>query len=579
MSTETSFENLQTGDIFNQRWRIVRKLGKGGFGIVYQALDLNIEDREVAIKILTVDTIKYPDALTRFKKEASITSKLKSPNTLVIYDFGVIHQYAYMVSELLIGETLEDRINHKRFLRIEECLNIIKFVAQALQEAHLSNIVHRDIKPDNIFLNQTKDGYEVKLIDFGIAKVVEATSKATATQSFFGTPLYMSPEQIKDASKVDTRTDIYSLGLVLYHCIVGKPPFEAEDFYQLLKQQVEKNVPLIAFNHKKYEMINHLIALMTEKNPSQRMQTMKEVIDYINWIQSQFTEFDENDRSTLFQMPTDFEAEFTAINHFQNDQEEGTPSLSLKSTWKDADVQHLNASKNKVHFVLLAILLLGVSLIFYLSVNQNQINQNQTASAALELKPDLGSTQVQLNQPLIDIDSIENQPIDVYQEPENQNPKSIPKVDQPIQKIELTKYNDPEKEKTVKPNQNTKQSSTDKIKQNTSSNPNYDLTPTPTPTSTPTSTVNTANKNKSAIYDLIDTKMKGIKKCINLYQSDFDAEFLNLNLDFQAGNLQKLKSSSLDDQALRCIKKLIDTLNFSDDIVGSVNIKLLLPVE
>ncbi len=357
MSIARSLDNLQAGDIFNQRWQIIKKLGQGGFGAVYQALDLNIEDRQVAIKLLTVDTTKHPEALTRFKKEASITSKLRSQNILMIYDFGVIDQYAYMISELLVGETVAERISQHRYFTIEEALNIIKCVAVALSEAHQSNIVHRDIKPDNIFLNRTKDGYEVKLIDFGIAKVMEASTKLTVTQGFFGTPLYVSPEQIKDTSKVDPRTDIYSLGLVLYACIVGKPPFEAEDFYLLLKKQVEENVPKINFNqNKQYEPINDLIMRMTHKDPNHRIQNIKEVIDQISRIQAQ-------------------------INH---------QSLNVATTLKDAKFKFsfLNQPKILKWFIVLSMITIGTIIVIKNQNQPNQIDLNQIDLNQIDIHED-----------------------------------------------------------------------------------------------------------------------------------------------------------------------------------------------
>jgi serine/threonine protein kinase len=299
-----SFENLKNGEIFNSRWKILGLIGRGGFGAVYHALDLNIEGREVAIKILTIDVLHYPNVLTRFKKEVSITSKLKSTNTLMIYDFGIIGNSAYMVSELLIGDTLEKKL-HYSLLPINESIQIIKDVAQVLEEAHDENIVHRDIKPGNIFLNQTKTGYHVKLIDFGIAKVNEARAQMTASQSFFGTPTYMSPEQITDTSKVDSRSDIYSLGLVLYHCIVGKPPFVSNDLYGLLKQQMEMDVPKIRFaqTEKNYEVINILIAKMTAKNPNQRFQKINQVIAMISNIQSSIPMIKLSTQSNSFEIP------------------------------------------------------------------------------------------------------------------------------------------------------------------------------------------------------------------------------------------------------------------------------------
>ncbi len=213
------------------RYKVLKELGRGAMGIVYLGKDPTIQ-RFVAIKTMRLDEADEPsrlqDVKTRFFREAESTGRLSHPNIVTIYDAGEQQGLGYIAMEFLEGTTLRDWCGKDRLLPEQRAIDIVIQVAEALDYAHGQGVVHRDIKPANIML--TKDG-RVKVMDFGIAKLT--TSMRTRTTSILGTPNYMSPEQIAGKS-VDGRTDIFSLGVVLFELLTGKKPFDADNISALL---------------------------------------------------------------------------------------------------------------------------------------------------------------------------------------------------------------------------------------------------------------------------------------------------------------------------------------------------------
>ncbi len=213
------------------RYKILKELGRGAMGIVYLGKDPTIQ-RFVAIKTVRLDEGDGPDRLqdvkARFFREAESTGRLSHPNIVTIYDAGEQHNLGYIAMEFLEGTTLREWCWNSRLLPERQVVETVITVAEALDYAHAQGVVHRDIKPANIML--TKDG-RVKVMDFGIARLT--TSLRTRTTSILGTPHYMSPEQIAGKT-VDGRTDIFSLGVVLFELLTGKKPFDADNVSALL---------------------------------------------------------------------------------------------------------------------------------------------------------------------------------------------------------------------------------------------------------------------------------------------------------------------------------------------------------
>ena len=226
-------EGMQLGG-----YRLLSMIGHGGMGEVWLAEHALI-GRRAAIKVLRPSISESEEVVTRFFNEARAAAAISDPGIVQIYDFG--HHSdgkAFIVMELLDGETLADRLDRVGALPIADALRVIRQVASSLGAAHARAIVHRDLKPENIFIVRDPEvpgGERAKILDFGIAKLVDDPfAVKTHTSALLGTPMFMSPEQCRGAGQVDKRTDIYSLGCVLYTAIVGATPFEASGLGELL---------------------------------------------------------------------------------------------------------------------------------------------------------------------------------------------------------------------------------------------------------------------------------------------------------------------------------------------------------
>ena len=267
-------------------YRLLEILGKGGMGVVYRG-EHSLLGRKAAIKVLRTELSRRADIVARFFNEARATSQVSHPSIVACLDFG--HDRggsAYIVMELLEGENLRDRLDQVGQIPWARAVTITRQVASALAAAHRLGVVHRDLKPDNIFLVDDADvvgGERAKVLDFGIAKLADETGVGnvfkTRTGSLIGTPVYMSPEQCRGAGEVDERTDIYSLGCVLYQMVCGRPPFVGQGHGDLITmhitvpptppRQIEPTVP---------EWLEHVIMQMLVKNPDDRYGDMAKVI-------------------------------------------------------------------------------------------------------------------------------------------------------------------------------------------------------------------------------------------------------------------------------------------------------------
>ena len=225
------------------RYQLLRRIGEGGMGAVYEAVHLAI-GKKVAIKIMSPDLAANLDARARFLREAQLTSRVRHPHAVDVTDVGTDGGHTFLVMEFLDGEDLASFIEWRGRLPLEQAADIMLPVAAAVAAAHDEGIIHRDLKPHNIFLSQTRDGAIVpKVVDFGISKAapdlqpLTSTAGATpvlspvvmTTVGLMGTPGYLSPEQIQGTRTAGAASDQYGLGLILYECVTGHPPFASGD--------------------------------------------------------------------------------------------------------------------------------------------------------------------------------------------------------------------------------------------------------------------------------------------------------------------------------------------------------------
>ncbi len=214
------------------KYEIVRQLGAGGMGAVYEAVHTQIGKR-VAIKVLAPAVAAKPEARTRFLREAQLTSRVRHPHAVDVTDMGTEGDQTFLVMELLDGEDLAARLGREGRLAIPELVDIMLPVCSAVAAAHAAGVIHRDIKPQNIFLASTANGLVPKVLDFGISKVQDATTvdALTGSDAVIGTPYYLAPEQVNDSRNASPASDQYAIGVVLYECMMGERPFQADSLY------------------------------------------------------------------------------------------------------------------------------------------------------------------------------------------------------------------------------------------------------------------------------------------------------------------------------------------------------------
>lgn len=218
----------EAGDIVRGRYELEHDIGAGGMGSLYKALDKRVSKR-VAIKFLSPALVSDKTVMKRFEREAHALGRIRHDHVCYVSDYGVTDEnIPFIVMELLEGLPLADVLDRENRLPPRRAINIMIEVLSALGAVHQLGIIHRDLKPDNIFMVRTSLGKpRAKLIDFGIAKFLDATSPMTTEGATIGTPFYMSPEQVSGHSKkIDQRTDIWAVGVILYECLVGAPPFK-----------------------------------------------------------------------------------------------------------------------------------------------------------------------------------------------------------------------------------------------------------------------------------------------------------------------------------------------------------------
>lgn len=239
MATERPIHPIAVGDVLAGRYRLDAVLGEGGMGTVYAGRDLEL-DRAVAVKVLLPSWVNDDDVVARFEKEARLTARLEHPNIVAIYDVGQVNARPFFVMQRLSGQTLASALRHKGALPLRETVALMRQLASGIDFIHAQRFIHRDIKSENVFLSD--DGHAT-LLDFGILRHSDAS--ATRSGLYLGTPHYMSPEQALGAATVDHRADLYALAVVMYECLSGTLPFEADSELRLVHLQAHAPAPEI----------------------------------------------------------------------------------------------------------------------------------------------------------------------------------------------------------------------------------------------------------------------------------------------------------------------------------------------
>lgn len=290
MQSQSSGDPL-VGTTVAGRYKVIKLLGEGGMGQVYLAEHFAIEKR-VALKVLRAEYAHKGDIVTRFQQEAISASRIKHPNVLDVFDFGQLENGCfYLAMEFLEGNDLADELQRSRVLTPPRALPIAMQICRALAAAHAKGVVHRDMKPENVFLQRTADGEEiVKIVDFGIAQLkptneeaqAESTSKArrlTRTGMIFGTPEYMAPEQAS-GKHADLRCDIYAVGIILFELFTGAVPFTGETFLGVLSKHLNELPPAMRAVYPDLQISPELEGVVQRalaKDPTYRYQSMNEL--------------------------------------------------------------------------------------------------------------------------------------------------------------------------------------------------------------------------------------------------------------------------------------------------------------
>lgn len=258
-------------------YQVLGKLGQGAMATVFKAKQLSL-DRIVAIKVLPKRLSENREFVDRFYKEGRAAAKLNHPNIVGAYDVGEAMGYHFFVMEYIDGKTVYDMLKDAKPIEEKEALGIVVQVAKALQHAHNKGLIHRDVKPKNIMI--TSAGI-VKLADMGLAREVDDYKSATAEAGrAYGTPYYISPEQIRGEVNIDARADVYSLGATFYHMVTGRVPFEGPSPSAVMHKHLKEPItPPDHVNTRLTSAIGEIIEIMMAKNAADRYQSMSEVLE------------------------------------------------------------------------------------------------------------------------------------------------------------------------------------------------------------------------------------------------------------------------------------------------------------
>ncbi|RLB53760.1 MAG: serine/threonine protein kinase [Deltaproteobacteria bacterium] len=276
------------GQVIAERYQLVECLGQGAMGSVWLGRHLLLGS-EVAVKLVSGEMARRPEAIQRFYREATLAAQINSAHVVRVLDFGPGPEPeggAYMVMERLRGESLLSRLETRGRLSLPETVGIITHLCRAMSAAHELGLVHRDLKPANVFISQERAGEDeiVKVLDFGVAKAPDVLCTAgldpTRTGALLGTPYYMSPEQAQGRKDIDGRSDVWSIAVVAFECLVGKRPFRASALGPLIAKLTVGPIPVPSVEAPEAGIppaVDHWMSRALVRDPAQRIQTAAEL--------------------------------------------------------------------------------------------------------------------------------------------------------------------------------------------------------------------------------------------------------------------------------------------------------------
>jgi serine/threonine-protein kinase len=285
--TQKQMDDKPSAPIIGERYQVLCEIGQGGMGKVLKARHLQL-NKLVAIKVLDRSSVGDGNARARFELEATSGSQLSHPNLVQVFDYGFTKEdEPYIVMEYVEGESLAQRIQRRGPLDVPESLHIFQQIARALEYMHSKHVIHRDLKPGNIMLQTIGDEVHARVVDFGIAKVLteggQPATNLTETGAVCGGPNYMSPEQCM-GQKIDNRSDIYSLGCVMYECLSGAPPLSGENALQTVFRQINEKPPSLVATVG--DGVAGIIEKCMEKDPARRFQSSGELLAALKLVAS-----------------------------------------------------------------------------------------------------------------------------------------------------------------------------------------------------------------------------------------------------------------------------------------------------
>ena len=366
---------LEKNMLINNRYRIQEQIGVGGMAIVYRAIDEKL-DIEVTIKVLKEDYINDEEFIKRFSTEARAAARLSNSNIVNVYDVGNDGNIHYIVMEYIDGFTLKELISSKAPFTDEEAVGIGLQIGAALEHAHKNGIVHRDIKPENILITKSGNIGTIKVTDFGIAK---ATTSKTSPIDFMGSVHYFSPEQAK-GENVDTRSDIYSLGIVLFEMVTGQLPFTGETAVALAMKHLKEPIPDIkAINPNVSDKLVSVIKKATCKEPKNRYQTIAELVKDLKYVLAEIHMSKKEKENvytdeTVIMTKDDVDTIRNSQKHTENNNKKNKNNNSNKNNKKQELSQEDADYKKKEKKVILAAIITGIVLILGITMGSRMIN-------------------------------------------------------------------------------------------------------------------------------------------------------------------------------------------------------------